>query len=128
MHRRSATRIAAIALGIALVPGVAAAIPVKIPMYCMPAGSGSVTLNVPTKSGKPYELKASFKGLPADTYVFQFACEEGVSSNFAGPAPDGTGKLKFTAPLGYGAMTTCTNPQAVLALGTTVCKSGWVFP
>ena len=128
MLRRSATAIAAIALGIALVPGVAAAVNVKIPMYCMPAGSGSVTLNVPTKSGKPFELKGSFKGLPADSYVFQFSCDEGLFSNFAGPGPDAKGKLKFTAPLAYGAMTTCTTPQAVLALGTTVCKTGWVFP
>ena len=101
MHPRSATRIAAIALGIALVPGVAAAFPVKMPMYCLPAGSGSVTFNVPTKSGKPYELKGSFKGLPANVSMIdlQVRCDESIDAVFGIPGTDGTGKLKFKLPL-----------------------------
>lgn len=131
MHRRSATRTAAIALGIALVPGVAAAFPVKMPMLCLPAGSGSVTINVPTKSGKPYEMKGSFKGLPANVSPFnlQFACNE-TTDSFAVPSPgtDGTGKLKFKVPLGQAPMATCTNPRALVVVGGTTCKTGWVLP
>lgn len=130
MHRRSATRIAAIALGIALVPGVAAAIPVKMPMLCLPAGSGSVTINVPTKSGKPYEMKGSFKGLPANVSPFnlQFGCDESIDNAVGIPGTDGTGKLKFKVPLGYASMSTCTNPRAVVVVGGTTCKNGWVLP
>ncbi len=129
MHRRSATRIAAIALGIALVPGVAAAIPVKIPMFCLPAGSGSVTINVPTKIGKPYEMKGSFKGLPANLpFNLQFACNETADNIVGNPGTDGTGKLKFKVPLGLASMATCTNPRAVVVVGGTTCKSGWVLP
>jgi hypothetical protein len=130
MHRRSATRIAAIALGIALVPGVAAAIPVKIPMYCLPAGSGSVTFNVPTKSGKPYELKGSFKGLPADvsSFALQVRCDESNDNLVGISGTDGTGKLKFKVPLGYASMAPCTNPRAAVVVGGTTCKTGWVLP
>ena len=130
MHRRSATRIAAIALGIALVPGVAAAFPVKMPMFCLPAGSGSVTVNVPTKSGKPYELKGSFKGLPANVSPFdlQFKCDETIDNIVGNPGTDGTGKLKFKVPLGQASMATCTNPQAVVVVAGTTCKTGWVLP
>lgn len=129
MHRRSATRIAAIALGIALVPGVAAAIPVKIPAYCLPAGSGSVTINVPTKIGKPYEMKGSFKGLPANLpFNLQFACNETADNIVGNPGTDGTGKLKFKVPLGQASMATCTTPSAVVVVGGTTCKTGWVLP
>ena len=130
MLRRSATRMAAIALGIALVPGVAAAVRVKIPMYCLPAGSGSVSVNVPTKSGKPYDLKGSFKGLPANVSPFnaQFRCDE-TTDNISGiTGTDGTGKLKFKVPLGQAPMATCTNPRAMVVVGGTTCKTGWVLP
>lgn len=130
MQLRSATRIAAIALGIALVPGVAAAIPVKMPMYCLPAGSGSVTFNVPTKIEKPYELKGSFKGLPANVSMIdlQVRCDESIDAVFGIPGTDGTGKLKFKLPLGRASMSTCTNPRAVVVVGGTTCKNGWVLP
>lgn len=130
MHPRSATRTAAIALGIALVPGIAAAFPVRMPMYCLPAGSGSVTVNVPTKSGKPYELKGSFKGLPANVspYNLQFGCDLTTDNVVGIPGTDGTGKLKFKTPLGQAPMATCTNPKAVVVVGGTTCKTGWVLP
>lgn len=131
MNVRSASRIAALALGIALVPRIAAAVPMKILMYCTPAGSGTITLNVPTKSDKPFGLKGSFKGVPANepTTFLHFQCDEALYANTnTGAGSSSTGKLTFTTPLGYAVMATCTNPEAVVTVGGTTCKNGWVFP